>query len=321
MEAYSYPAIPGLTRAINGAVAGALLRPRLVRFGPDLVIAYWAYPEGMAGVRAAHALGKPCIVGALGTDVLLRSGWMETLTRKTLQRADAVSVVSRDLERVVAQRYGVEPTRIHTIVNGHNTGIFHPQDRDACRTTLGLRADTRLIVFVGRLIEAKGLRELLEAFHRVAAADALAELVIIGDGAMRDTLARLASASDAASRIHLAGALPPERVALWLGACNLLCLPSWSEGHPNVVVEALASGRPVVASDVGGMRELVHCDNGALVPPRDPLALAGALTQALARAWDGDQIASAMRRTWDDVAGELLSLAEDLVSTNPRVGC
>lgn len=312
VESYGYPALPVLTRPINGRVGGLLLRPRLRRFEPDVVLAYWAYPEGLSGVRAAHALGKPCVIGVLGSDVLLRSGALEGLTRTALQEADAVAAVSEDLRRVVVSRYGVPSDKVRTIVNGFNTSIFRPQARSACRAALGLRDAARLIVFVGRLIEAKGLRELLRAFESLAASDVRCELAIVGDGVMRQALHELVRASPCASRIHLPGGLPPPQVATWIGAGDLLTLPSWSEGYPNVVVEALACGRPVVASEVGGMREIVHESNGILVPPRDAQALADALREALAREWNREGIAAAMRRTWDDVARETLDLCESL---------
>ena len=312
VQAYSYPALPWVSRAFNGRSGAVRLLPRLRAFDPDVVVAYWAYPEGYSGVRAAHALGRPCIVGVLGSDVLTRAGRLERMTRIALHEADAVAVVSEHLAQVVAQRYGVDPRRVHTIINGYNTTVFRPQPQTACRAALGLRDEARLIVFVGRLIEAKGLRELLGAFEALAARDPRIELALIGDGVMRAELAALAQASPAAARIHMPGALAPAQVAMWLGAGDLATLPSWSEGYPNVVVEALACGRPVVASDVGGLPEIVTQANGILVPARDADALAGALRQALDREWDHGSIAAAMRRSWDDVARETLALCESV---------
>ena len=312
VQAYTYPALPWISRAFNGRSGAVRLLPRLRAFDPDVVVAYWAYPEGYSGVRAAHALGKPCIVGVLGSDVLTRAGRLARMTRIALHEADAVAVVSEHLARVVAQRYGVDPRHVHTIINGYNTSVFRPQPQAACRAALGLRDEARLIVFVGRLIEAKGLRELLRAFEALAASDPRVELALIGDGVMRAELAALAQASPAAARIHMPGALAPAQVATWLGASDLATLPSWSEGYPNVVVEALACARPVVASNVGGLPEIVTRANGILVPPRDSDALAGALRQALDRAWDHASIATAMQRSWDDVARETLALCESV---------
>ncbi len=306
VEAYEYPAFPVVSRFINGHLGAARLKPRLRRFAPDVVIAFWAYPEGFSGVRAAHALGKPGIVGVLGSDVLMRSGIAERMTRTALHEADGVIAVSDDLKRVLVSRYGVRPDAVRTVVNGFNTGVFNARAQAECRAQLELPADGRLIVYVGRLIEAKGLRELFTAFGKLAQEDPGLRLAIVGDGVMRDEVHRLAQQTEMSGRVHLPGGLPPEQVASWIGASDLLTLPSWSEGYPNVVVEALACGRPVVGTDVGGMREILREDNGVLVPPRDADALADGLRLCLARDWDRAAIAAAMTRTWDDVARETL---------------
>jgi glycosyltransferase involved in cell wall biosynthesis len=116
------------------------------------------------------------------------------------------------------------------------------------------------------------------------------------------------------------GGIPPVEVARWISAADVLTLPSWSEGYPNVVVEALACGRPVVATDVGGTSEIVNASNGLLIPLRDPDALATALTRALDARWDHDAIAAATRRSWDDVARETLAVCEQLANRNDAVG-
>lgn len=112
--------------------------------------------------------------------------------------------------------------------------------------------------------------------------------------------------------------MPPEKVAEWIGACDVLTLPSWSEGYPNVVVEGVACGRPVVATDVGGTREILNDSNGILIPPKNVAELEKALTAALARTWDYSGIAQAMCRTWDDVAHETLAVCEKVIKGRKR---
>ena len=93
-------------------------------------------------------------------------------------------------------------------------------------------------------------------------------------------------------------------IAQWMRAADIFCLPSYTEGCPNVLVEALACGRPIVATNVGGIPELIHQDSGILVPPRDSAALRGALHQALSKQWDGEAIARTSTRSWEAVSGE-----------------
>ena len=139
-------------------------------------------------------------------------------------------------------------------------------------------------------------------------------LVLIGDGVMKAELMELVQRSGLKDRVLLPGGLPPKEVARWICASDILTLPSWSEGYPNVVVEAIACGRPVVATDVGGTREIVDASNGILVQPRNPEELAGALQSALQRQWNHAGIAAAMRRSWDDVAADTLKVCTSLVS-------
>ena len=104
-----------------------------------------------------------------------------------------------------------------------------------------------------------------------------------------------------------------EDVAIWMAAADLVTLPSYMEGCPNVVLEALASGRPVVATNVGGIPEIMSDECGCLVPPRDPVELTRALASVLDKTWDAETISAYRRRGWEAVASELLEIFESLV--------
>lgn len=314
VEPYTYPGFPGLSRFVNGVVGGRALLPRLRRFAPDLVLGYWVYPDGEAARRAARALGVPCIVGARGSDIHARSGVGAWLTGRTLRGADGVLAVSRAMRRAAIAGFGVDPDRIRTIVNGIDTAVFHPRDRGAARARLGVAADTRLVVYVGRLVESKGLGELVEAFAALRGREPAARLALVGDGVMRERLAGLVAAAGLDDCVRVTGGMDHAGVADWIAAADVLTLPSWSEGYPNVLVEALACGCPVVSTDVGGAGEIVGPDSGILVPPRDPACLAQALHEALARPWDHAAIARSMARSWDDVARETLAACVDVLA-------
>ncbi|WKB55085.1 glycosyltransferase [Eleftheria terrae] len=314
VDAFDYPALPVISRVLNGHVAGWVLKPRVQAFRPDVVLAYWVYPDGYAAVRVARALGVPCVVGALGSDIHVRSGINVVMTRKTIASADALLTVSEAMRRASIRDYGALPERVHTIVNGFNTSVFRPGSQLEARRELGLAEDGRYMVFVGRFVEAKGVLELLDAFSQLAAQDPKLRLVLIGDGVMRDALMARVAASGLSERVLVPGGVPPLEVARWIRACDLLTLPSWSEGYPNAVVESVACGRPVVATDVGGTAEIVDERNGILVPPRDVERLRTALREALDRQWDHEGIAERMRRTWDDVAVETLQVCESVVA-------
>lgn len=314
VQTSEYVALPAVSRPFNGFVSAASLIPQMRSFDPDVVLAYWLYPDGFAAVRAAATLGKPAVIGALGSDVHVPNRIGAFFSRRAVRRADGVLAVSEHMRRAIIRDLGGTADKVHAVVNGFNHDIFRPLPRAACRAALGLPESRRQIVYVGRLVREKGLLELLEAFTALAGHDPALDLALVGDGIMRHDLEGRLSAEGLQGRVRLVGGKDPQGVAQWIGASDLLCLPSWSEGYPNVVVEALACGRPVVATDVGGTSEIVRGGNGLLVKPRDASALKQALQQVLAATWSPDSLAATVTRSWDDVARETADVCRAVVA-------
>jgi len=260
----------------------------------------------------------PSVVGALGSDIHVRDGLNAWFTRRTIHGVDALLTVSEAMRRSAIEEYGAQAERVHTIVNGFNTKIFGPGNQAQARQQFGVGADEQLVVYVGRFVEEKGLRELVTAAQRLAGRNERFRLVLIGDGVMKEQLMGLVEAADLKGKVYLPGGLPPEKVAQWICASDVLTLPSWSEGYPNVVVEAVACGRPVVATDVGGTNEILNAANGILIPPRDAAALEAALERALGRSWDHGAIAAAMKRSWDDVAVETIAVCRAVIAERAK---
>lgn len=299
-----YPALPAVSRPFNGALCAHALHAPLRAFAPDVVLAYWLYPDAYGAMRAARHAGVPLVAGARGSDLRVRDAISRRLTQPVVRSARRLLVVSEDLGRVAVRDYGADPARIRAIPNGCDASIFHPQDRAAARAALGIDGEAELVVYVGRLVPEKGLRELLEATAALASSRPRLQLALVGDGPMRAELDARAAA--APHRLHLPGAQDAPAVARWMAAADTVTLPSYSEGHPNVLVEALACGRPVVATPVGGIPEVVDAASGLLVPARDAQALAGGLREALERDWDVDALARRFSRDWDAVAADTL---------------
>lgn len=312
-----YPALPALSRPFNGWLCARTLHAPLREFAPDLVLSYWLYPDAYGAMRAAQRAGVPLVVGARGSDLRVRDAISRRLTRPVLHAAQRILVVSEDLGRVAVRDYGADPARIRAIPNGCDAAIFHPQPREAARAALGLDAEAELVVYVGRLVPEKGLRELLDAVATLAPQRPRLQLALIGDGPMRAELEGCLAA-DPSLRVALPGALGPQEVARWMAAADLVTLPSYSEGHPNVLVEALACGRPVVATPVGGIPEVVDTDCGVLVPARDPAALAAGLADVLDRGWDASALARRFSRDWDAVAEDTLAACREALAIGAR---
>ena len=289
--------------AVRAAAARAALA--MARERPALVHGHFLHEVGVATVRLARALGIPSVVTVHGTDARwLAEGGLQDRFRRAMRAAalaaDRVVAVGPEIAAALVGA-GVPDQRIDVIPMGVDEELFRPRPRPAARAELGLDGSRRLVVFVGRPTPEKGVDDLAAA---IAGLDEPVDCVVVGPAAAGER-----------GGLRYAGSEPPERVALWLAAADVFCLPSHAEGMPVSVAEALASGRPVVATAVGGIPLQVGDDAGILVPVRRPAELAGALRQALARDWDAETIRGTSRPFWwsgvaqrlDALYGELLA--------------
>ncbi|MEA2748823.1 MAG: teichuronic acid biosynthesis glycosyltransferase TuaC [Myxococcales bacterium] len=275
----------------------------------DVVLGTWAYPDGVAAVALARLMGVPAVVKLHGSDMnmIAKLPGPRRLLRLALPRAAHVVAVSRALAEE-ARELGVAADRVSIVMNGVDADLFRPRDRAEARRELGLPADARIASYVGNLKETKGVLDLAAAFERIAAAHPAVHLAVVGGGEARAALHALAARWP--GRVTLAGARPLAEIPTWLAACDVLTLPSWAEGTPNVVLEALASGRRVVASSVGGIPDLItSAALGELVPARDVAALASALGRAALVDYDAHEVAKlAARGGWAESAAQLAAV-------------
>lgn len=318
MEHLQYGAIPFFTRALNGRRCARVLLPRLREFRPDVLIAYFAYPMGFAAVAAGSELGVPAIVGAVGSDLRRMNGiLMKPIIARTIRTADFVTTVSEELrQRAIAR--GALPERCRTIYAGCDSDVFHIGDREGVRGELKIDANAQLVLFVGSLLIQKGVRELIEAAAMLIPRRPNLRVVCIGQGPLEAEFRNRASKPDVKDHVAFVGGASPRQIASWLAAANVFCLPSYSEGAPDVVIEAISCGRPVVATNVGGIPELVNSKCGILISPKDSGRLAGALSEALDRAWDEKEIAGCFGRSWQDQASETYDLCRAAVHDTVR---
>ncbi|HVH51761.1 MAG TPA: glycosyltransferase, partial [Gaiellaceae bacterium] len=233
---------------------------------------------------------------------LVEGGVQDRFRRRMLaaaRAADRVVVVEGGLAtKLVAM--GVERERVRVIPMGLDEKVFVPADREQARRALGVDPDVRLVLFVGRPTKEKGIEVLERALSSLPSS---VHAVAVGPRGLEG------------GRIEYAGHGGPEHVAQWLAAADLLCLPSFAEGSPVSVVEALASGRPVVASAVGSIpSQVVDGLTGLLVEPGDSTGLAVALEAALERDWSADTLRESSRPFWwSKLAPRIEELYEEIL--------
>ena len=314
---FDYPAVPFFSRYINGRVCARNLEPLIRASNPDLILNYWVYPDGYAAVNVGRKLKIPVVTIAIGTDLNRPlKGIVKSYTQWTLQQSDLVITVSNKLaERAV--ELGAREERVVPILNGCDTSIFKPTDKTLARENVGMDANEISVLYVGRFDVLKGLLELVRACAELAKKNPRVKLTMVGEGPARDAIESLAGELCFRERLSLVAPCASSMIAQWMNAADLFALPSYAEGCPNVVVEALNCGTPVVATKVGGIPELVDTQRAILVNPRSSEELTTALEDALIRSWDNGLIARRSRRSWDDKARELYNVCEAVVRQSP----
>jgi teichuronic acid biosynthesis glycosyltransferase TuaC len=289
--------VPRTAHVTWGPLYAASLLPLVARYRGrvDVVLGSWAYPDGFAAIAFAEALGAPAVVKLHGSDinVIAQMPGPKRLLQWMLPRAKKIVAVSADLGRKV-EALGVPAERIALVGNGIDSDKFHPRDRAEAQRRCELQGGGPTIVYVGNLKEEKGVMDLAEAFLLLKQQVPKlrdARLVMVGGGGMRGALEqKLASLGSSAV---LAGPQPLEEIPHWMAAADVVALASWNEGTPNVLLEALACGRRVVATRVGGVPDVVtSAVQGELVEARQVEALAAALGRALAEPYDPATVAA-----------------------------
>jgi glycosyltransferase involved in cell wall biosynthesis len=276
-EAYGLENDTPRFRAAVREIAGHLERLRA-----DVLCCH-GYKADLLGRRAARRQNVPVVAVSRGwTGECFKVRVYEALDRCCLRWMDRVVCVSQAQARRV-YRAGVRPARVRVIPNAVDPERF--TDPEAHYRTKLLRyfrqPRTHVVGAAGRLSPEKGFDVLVAAAARVVKADPSVGFVVFGDGPERAKLSQQINAAGLAGSFVLSGFRAD--LDRFMPFFDLLALPSFTEGMPNVVLEAFAAGVPVVASAVGGTPEIVEDgQSGFLVPPRDPVALAARITEALA---------------------------------------
>ncbi len=308
-----YPLLPKIAMPLHGLLmflGSVLLVLRLKkRGGFDCIDAHYVYPDGFAAVLLGKLLRVPVIVSARGTDINLFPSFrlIRPMIRWTLRRAAGVVAVSTALKDVMVS-LGLSTDRIRVIGNGVDVQRFQPMDRREARRRLGLPEEGPVIVSVGGLLPHKGHQFLIAAVAMAAGRFPGLKLYVVGDGAFRLKLEALVREAGMPERVFLVGSRPNEELKLWYSAADVSCLASSREGWPNVLLESLACGTPVVATRVGGVPEIIVSPRVGLMVEQDSRTIAAGLESALERHWDREALAGYARtRTWEVVAAEVES--------------
>jgi glycosyltransferase involved in cell wall biosynthesis len=272
----------GMTMAPMAMALGAL--PTLQKlqregFDFDLIDAHYYYPDGVAAGLLARWLGKPFVVTARGTDINLipQHALPRRMILQTAARASASIGVCQALMDSL-QELGADGNKLHALRNGVDLVRFTPESRAAARQRLGLNVPGPCLLSVGHLVERKGHHLAIEALAHLPGV----HLLVAGSGPEQGALKALASRLGVADRVHWAGVVPQTELKWWYSAADALALCSSREGWANVLLEAMACGTPVIATNIWGTPDVVNTPAaGLLMQNRDAASLARAWNQLM----------------------------------------
>lgn len=298
------------------------LIPRERALELDVVEVHWTYPDVVAGYFVARARHKKFLVTIRGHEAFYAKEWSvrRLLVAFFLRRADFVIALSEDLQREVV-RLGVDWRKTAVVLNGVDSDTFSPLDTMESRKQLGLSLSRRVIVSVGRVTEGKGHQHLVRMMAMLEK-DLNADLYIIGGTNAEDdftSVLRKLISDYGLQSVHLVEKVDHARLPAWYSAADLFCLASKSEGCPNAVLEALACGTPVVATNVGSVSTFVkNGKNGLVVNPAELENFAEYVGSALRTSWDRHAIAQDMRTMdWMSCASNLQAIYSRVLNQTP----
>ena len=307
-------AIPGVTSWINPLSMALSALPTVRKLQRqqdfDLIDAHFVFPDAAAALLLGRWLGKPVVVTARGTDIntfprhAVPRRWIRWVTR----HADALVTVSAALRQTWLD-LGVAPERVTVLRNGVDLSLFVAADREAARAEVGFTGPTMLSV--GHLIPDKGHHMVVDTLTLVPELQA----VIVGDGPMAAELLQHARAIGVESRLRLVGNVPQSALARYYLAADATVLASKSEGMPNVLLESLACGTPVIATAVGGNGEVVSAPvAGELITERSAAAIAAAWGRMRSTHIDREAVRRhAEQFGWAPTVAGLLQLFEQVI--------
>lgn len=262
-----YVAVPRLSMYMTPFTIAHAAKPVIGRmldegFDFDVIDAHYFYPDGVAAAMLARYFRKPLVISALGTDINLIPRY--AIPRRMIlwagaQAAAMISVCDALKNEMI--RLGLDGRRITTLRNGVDLDLFGPIAREAARERLGLRGFT--LLSVGHLEPRKGHQHVISALAKLPAV----RLMIAGSGPDLQKLQRHARSIGVADRVEFLGPLPQAQLREYYGAADALVLASSREGWANVLLEAMACGTPVVASDIWGTPEVVRTPAAGVLMP------------------------------------------------------
>jgi len=284
--------------------------------GFDAVNSQWLYPDSVAISKVLEKIPIPHIATGLGCDIN-HDTYEPVKGQKildTLSTCEAITVVSKSLKQELVN-HKIEESKITVIPNGIDISRFRIHDKENCREILGIICKVPMVLYVGRLSEEKNVSTLIRATSIIVQEDIPMKLYLVGDGPLDAHLKVLVNELGIKDSVKFVGKVSHDEVSLWMGATDYFCLPSLREGCPNVILEALGSGKPVIASRVGAIPDLVSVESGILFTPENFNELAESLKTAFEVDWSPAIISHPVKNfSWEHAAQRYIDIYQQAMN-------
>lgn len=289
---------------------------KVLKIKPDIIHGQMIFPNGFLAVILGWLLKKPSITYVRGSDIYTRSGlFKKTIGRFVLKRSNRVIALTNDMKKEILKI--VDRKDVIVVPNGIEISKFN-LNRDNCRRELNIQENKKIILFVGRLIEIKGVEYLIRAMKEILKDIPDAKLMIIGDGENEKNLKNLSVNLGVEEKIDFIGKVPNDKIPVYMKAADVFVLPSLSEGFPVTLLEAMAAGLPILATKVGGIPEIIKDEeNGFLVQPANSSDIAKKVIDLLAdkekmEIMKQNNKEKAKNYDWDAIVKQLVTIYHDI---------
>jgi len=311
-----YPMIPKVSESNHALLMSIGLKSSIKKLNDkynfDAINSQWLFPDSCAVDMAIKDLNIPHIATGLGCDINQDTyhSIKGPLILQMLNRAKAITVVSNNLKNELIN-HNINSEKITVIPNGVDINSFKIQDKDICRQRLGIKSSAPMVLYVGRLSEEKNIKSLIIASEKLITNGKYFNLYIVGDGPLDMELKQLTRQLKIEENVHFIGKVDHSEISTWMSSTDFFSLPSIREGCPNVILEALGCGRPVISSNVGAIPDVVNEQSGILFDPNNIDDIASSFIQAFSRTWDENQITNSIKHlTWENAAKKYLTVCE-----------
>ncbi len=282
-----------------------------------IIHAHFVFPAGYVGAKLKEDYRIPLVLTAHGGDIYnepFRSENQLQMTKHILDMSDRIITTSQKNRNIICENFEISAERVNIIYNGFDPNIFFIMNKNKVRSKLSLPIYKKIVLSIGNLVEIKGHRYLIQAMKRIISIRKDVLCIIIGNG-NNSKLKKQIKDLGLENYITIFSGIQHKDVSLWINACDLFVLPSLNEGSPTIIPEVMACGKPIIATSVGGVPEIIKEKNiGILIKEKTSDEIADMVLLSLERDWNAFRISQYAREnyTWEHISHQIIEIYDKL---------